>query len=75
MSGHKPCILTATDPADGDCANELLAIKAMEAHLAQFVHPNPHVKAVVTLPPWKERGATRICSARCQRRRTWEELP
>jgi hypothetical protein len=75
MSGQKPCFLTATDPAYGVCANELLAIKVMEANLAQLVHPNPQVKAVVKLPPGEERGATMICNARYQGRRTWEGMP
>src|SRR5918994_1844295 len=54
MSGQKPCFLTATDPAYGVCANELLAIKVMEANLAQLVHPNPQVKAVVKVPALEE---------------------
>jgi amidase len=75
MSGQKPCFLTATELAYGVRAKELLAVKVMEAYLAQLARINPQVNAVVTLPPEEERGATLTSSARSQARRMWEELP
>ena len=55
MAGQKPCFLTATEPAYGVRAKELLAVRVMEARLAQLAHPNPQVNVVVTLP-LEERG-------------------
>ena len=55
MAGQKPCFLTATEPAYGVRAKELLAVQVMEARFAQLAHPNPQVNVVVTLP-LEERG-------------------
>lgn len=75
MSGRKPCFLTATEPAYGVRAKELLAVRVTEAHLAQLASPKAQVNAVVTLAPGEEREATMTSSARYQARRTWEGLP
>jgi amidase len=71
VSGQKPCFLTATEPAYGVRAKELLAVQVMEAHLAQLARPNPQVNAVVALP-LEKRGATLNSSARSQAPRMWE---